>query len=123
MVQETILDDYGNWATYSGYQHAYGYNPAQVASYDTLYAASGDPRSNVFDVLSVDYVVDFEALDAYTDGVDGLVAAGRTDSLWVYERPEVLPDVRLVYSVEVIEDTNAALERLQNHAWPHNFWI
>jgi len=105
-----------NGARQVGLNSVFGYNALEVASYQE-FAAEGDPRSPVYDVLNVGYVVTGGPLDEFTDGEQGLELVEQTGSVWVYRRQSPLGTARIVYDVIVEPDPAPAKRLLLNESF------
>jgi hypothetical protein len=91
-----------------------GYNTLELSSYSSFAEGIGDPRSKIYDVLSVAYVLARQPLESqFMDGERGLTLIAHTDSVWVYQRPRSLPLARLVYQAEVVPDPAQARARVE----------
>ncbi|MEM7802278.1 MAG: hypothetical protein AAF633_24000, partial [Chloroflexota bacterium] len=106
-----------NGAAQVGVDSVFGYNTLELAALTDMTGAASDPRSQIYDVLSVGYVIANVSLNEYLEGDDPFVLAYRGEATRIYRRPQTLPLARLVSSYEVIPEKGAALQRLQSEAF------
>ncbi|MEJ2148457.1 MAG: hypothetical protein P8Z40_03145 [Chloroflexota bacterium] len=102
-----------NDGTLIGLHSVFGYNTLQVAAPQTLYEYVPDPRNAAYDILAASYVLTSDEIASqFTEGDDILQLVKQDGSAWLYRRANALPIIRLVYQVEVVEDSMAAVERV-----------
>lgn len=92
----------------------FGYNPMAPKDHIALASSVPDPRSTAYDVLGVEYVISETPLDQFTVGDSGITYLGNSSSVWVYQRPASLPVVRLVHQIEVIPESEQAINRIHD---------
>ena len=101
-----------NGAVQVGWPSVFGYDSLEPAATIDLASSVPDPRSTAYDILGASYVLAGGPLDDFTGGERPLTLLGSQGSAWVYTRARVLPLARLVYGVEVIADSAAAIARV-----------
>jgi hypothetical protein len=97
-----------------GLQSVFGYESLAPGTHLALASSVPDPRSSAYDILNAGYVVAQVPLDQFTDGDAALELVKKQGSTWVYKRPKSLPNIRLLYEYEVIENNQSAIERLHD---------
>ncbi len=101
-----------NGAVQVGWPSIFGYDSLEPAATITLAASVPDPRSTAYDILGATHVLAGGPLDDFTSGERPLTLVGQQGAAWVYARARPLPLSRLVYAVEVIADSGAAIARV-----------
>ncbi len=101
-----------NGAVQVGWPSVFGYDSLEPAATIDLASSVPDPRSTAYDILGASYVLAGGPLDDFTGGERPLTLLGTQGAAWVYTRARVLPVARLVYGVEVIADSAAAIARV-----------
>ncbi len=90
----------------------FGYDSLEPAAHTALAASVPDPRSSAYDVLAARYVIAPTELQDFDEGERPLTFLTREGSAWVYERARPMDVARLVYAVEVIAESEAAIARV-----------
>lgn len=101
-----------NQAISVGLRNIFGYVALEPAAHVALASSVPDPRSTAYDVMGAAYVIAPVELGQFTDGERPLSLVEHRGATWVYRRGRVLPLARLVYDVEVIADSQAAIARI-----------
>jgi hypothetical protein len=90
----------------------FGYDSLEPAAHIALASSVPDPRSTAYDVLGARYVLAGGPLDEFTEGERPLALLAQNGAAWVYERARPLPVARLVDQIEVIPESQAAINRI-----------
>ena len=104
-----------NGAGQVGLDSVFGYNALEVGRLSDLFRVATDPRSKVYDLLGADVVVAESEQAQFTTALqfaDGLVLRGEQGGVWVYDRPNHLPLVRLVEEARPIPQPDQAVAAL-----------
>jgi hypothetical protein len=90
----------------------FGYDSLEPAAHIALASSVPDPRSTAYDLLGARYVLAGGPLDEFTEGDRPLTLLAQNGAAWVYERARPLPIARLVHNIEIIPDSQAAIQRI-----------
>lgn len=101
-----------NGAANVGLSSVFGYNALEVGANAAFTGSIPDPRASSYDILSVRYVLAQTPLDSYLDGPRPLRLVGQSEHVWVYERAQWQPLVRLLGQYEVLPDAATAVARV-----------
>ncbi len=101
-----------NGAGQVGLNSVFGYNALEVGSLTALTSSIPDPRASSFDVLAADYVIANVALEQYQSDPAALIEIGARGGARLYQRPNSLPQVRLVPRATYIPNQADAIHSL-----------
>ena len=89
-----------------GQPNVYGYDPLIVARFQAMVDRVNDLSSPIYDMLNVRYVISPTPLSEKVERV------AQQDGFILYERPHAAPRAWIVHAVEIVEDDEAALNRI-----------
>jgi hypothetical protein len=85
------------------------------AAYQEFFYSVVDPRATTYDILGVEHILSHGQLEeTFTQGDRPLTLVSSSDSVWIYRRARVLPIARMVYQIEIVGDSHAAVGRIHS---------
>ncbi len=101
-----------------GLHSMFGYDALAPGAHLALTSSVPDPRSSVFDLMGVRYVVSPAPQDEFVQGNLPLSLRQQYGSVFVYERARVFPLARLVSRVEVIPNLEDVIAHIHQPDFP-----
>ncbi len=98
-----------------GLESVFGYDPLELTRYERLISSIPDPRARAYDLLNARYLVTGQEMD-FPQAPESPRLVEERNGVWVYERPQALPQAWLVHQAEVLQG-EAVLTRLNDPAF------
>jgi len=94
-------------------ESVFSYDPMGIGRYERFITYVEDPRARAYDLLHTRYLVTQQEM-SFPDEPESPRLVGEQGGVWVYERPNVYPRAWLVHQIEVQENKDALLARLND---------